>query len=293
MTEDKEVTAVFSKAGCPAQTVNHTLIVEASGEGTVSPKAGRHKFEENEEVSLQAEPADGWSFFHWIVEDETETKEYNEQNISIKMTGRVKATAVFAKPFTPPTSYRIKVDREGEGIITPWKGTRFLRRNEVVNLQAEPARGWEFKEWLIKDEDGTSQLFDENISFKMERDIDVTAVFVKALAPTSYTLTVNVEGEGTVTPAIGTHEFLENEQAEQKGESLKDFISHSRGSSRWNQKEETPALPGRGLISIEACKIEPVAPRDIGIIFAVHNDQQVVVIAAFFDQPGIDGLKIS
>ncbi len=214
MTEDKEVTAVFSTAGCPAQTVNHILIVETSGDGTVTPNPGTHEFEENEEVSLQAEPADGWNFFHWVIEDETETKEYDEQNISIKMTGRIKAIAVFAKPLTPPTSYRIRVDREGEGIITPWKGTRFLRRNEEVNLQAEPALGWEFKEWIIEDEDGTSQLSDENISFKMERDIDVTAIFVKALAPTSYTLTINVEGEGTVTPAIGTHEFLENKQAE-------------------------------------------------------------------------------
>ncbi len=213
MSEDKKITAVFSKAGCPAQTVNHTLTVETQGEGTVTPNPGTHEFEENQEVSLKATPAAGWNFTHWIIVDNAGTKEYEEREIHLKMAGSIKATAVFEQ-IIPPTSYTLTVSTEGEGTVTPAVGTHEILENEQTELQANPAEGWEFVEWIIEDESGTIKLQEKNISLTMDSDKNAQAVFNKIVVPATYILTISTEGQGGVTPAMGTHEIVENEQIE-------------------------------------------------------------------------------
>ncbi len=266
MTEDKEVKAVFSKRGCPAQTVSHVLTVEARGEGTVTPKAGTHTFEEDQEVSLQAEPAAGWNFVHWIVVDKAGTKEYEEREIHLKMASAVKATAVFAKPIIPPTSYTLTVSKEGEGTVTPIVGTHELSESEQTELQAAPAEGWEFVKWVIEDESGTTQLQDKNIFLTMDGNKTALALFAETVPVTSYILNVSREGEGTVTPIVGAHEFLENEQAEltadpAEGWEFVKWVIESEGEiTELAEQNITLAMDGNKAVKAEFSKADEPIP---------------------------------
>jgi formylglycine-generating enzyme required for sulfatase activity len=52
-----------SLAGC--QKTQHSLTITVSGNGTTSPAAGTHKYDEGQSVPITATPAANWHFDHW------------------------------------------------------------------------------------------------------------------------------------------------------------------------------------------------------------------------------------
>ena len=85
--------------------------------------------------------------------------------------------------------YTLSVTVIGGGSVSP-DGGEYLE-GSTLQLRATPDAGWDFARW-----EGDLTGSDNPASVVMDRDRAVTAVFVEG--PSIYTLTVNVEGNGTV-----------------------------------------------------------------------------------------------
>ncbi len=99
----------------------------------------------------------------------------------------------------PQRTLTMSVD--GQGSTSPSVGSHNYNEGQTVSIFASPATGWAFSNWVGDVASPNSQ----STTVTMDEDKTVTAVFFEL--PT-YTLTMAVSGEGTVTPSPGnyTHE---------------------------------------------------------------------------------------
>ncbi len=97
---------------------------------------------------------------------------------------------------TPQFSLTINV--EGEGTTDPVEGVHYYDYEEEVNVTAYPAVGWVFSHWS-----GDVESTEDQISVVMDENKTVTAHFVRD----TFSLTINVEGEGTTDPVEGVHYY--------------------------------------------------------------------------------------
>ena len=126
---------------------NYTLTINTEGEGTVNPEKGSHEYEEGTEVSLEANPVDGWEFVEWTGHEES-----TDNPIIFNMPSEdVELTAYFEKIKTAYfevdiTDYPEDVVGEGEEIVVGYtventgdiEGTRdieFFVNNELVDSE--------------------------------------------------------------------------------------------------------------------------------------------------------------
>lgn len=192
LESDMRVTAVFSEP-----IVSYTLTVATEGQGTVEPGAGTHSYASGEDVAVVATPADGWAFDYW---EGDATGTANE--ISILMDGDKSITAVFRElgPY-----YNLLTAVIGNGTITPTEGIshRYLV-DTAVSVSATPDLGWVLDHW----EDALTGNTSPN-TVVMTEDKQVTAVFVPD--GFDYTLSINVDGDGTTSPSAGTHRAMSGE----------------------------------------------------------------------------------
>jgi uncharacterized repeat protein (TIGR02543 family) len=176
--EAKEVTALFEK-------LEHDLTVNIEGEGDVYEQIVYGKtsgYEHGTPVELTAVPAEGWRFVEW--EGDLDGPVNPAQ---IMLDNPKEVTAVFERK-----EYDLSIQTEGEGTVTEeviQAKTSSHEYGTVVELTATPAEGWEFAEWT-----GDASGSDEVIQVTVDEAKEVTAVF----EANTYTLTVNVDGRGTV-----------------------------------------------------------------------------------------------
>ncbi len=194
MDSDKSVTAVFE------EIPTYQLTVNTDGDGSVVVDPDQTEYEEGTEVTLTADPADGWNFVEWTG-DATGT----DSTVTITMDSDKSVTAVFEEEEEPPAEYDLTISIDGEGSTDPAEGTHTYTEGETVTVEATPAEGWQFVEWT-GDETGT----DATIDITMDSDKSITAVFEEEVV--EYDLTINIDGEGSTDPAEGTHTYEEGEE---------------------------------------------------------------------------------
>jgi ligand-binding SRPBCC domain-containing protein len=132
-------------------------------------------------VELMATPAKGWKFVEW---QGAVTGAENPQQITVESPKEV--TAVFEKK-----SYELTVNTDGEGAVEEnvVKGKSYNYKT-TVELTANPSSGWKFVEWQ-----GAVTGTDNPAQVTIDDAKEVTAVFEKK----SFSLTTNIEGEGSIT----------------------------------------------------------------------------------------------
>jgi uncharacterized repeat protein (TIGR02543 family) len=103
---------------------------------------------------------------------------------------------------TPAAVYQLTMQVVGSGSTNPAVGTHDYSASTVVDVEAFPAAGWQFTGWS-DDLTGTTN----PTTITVDADKSVTATFTE-VAPTQYTLTVNITGQGSVTldPTGGTYD---------------------------------------------------------------------------------------
>ncbi len=176
----KSVTAVFERR-------NYPLTVEVEGEGTVSERVVQAKTTDyafETVVELTAEASTGWVFVEWRG-DVSGT----QNPVQVEVDGAKSVTAVFKE------LYPLTVEVEGEGVVSErvvQPKTTDYAFETVVELTAEASTGWVFVEWR-GDVSGTQN----PVQVEMNDAKSVTAVFKEL-----YPLTVEVEGEGTVSERV-------------------------------------------------------------------------------------------
>ncbi len=167
------------------------LAINIEGKGNTEPLEGTHTYVKGTEVTVTATPDEGWYFDGWTGDHENANRE-----ITIIIDDNKILTANFDEIREGEQVLTINVD--GEGTTEPKPGDHIYDKGEEVTIKGIPEEGWYFVEWT-GDHEGT----EDKLTITMDEDKEVTAHF----AIHEYTLTVNVEGEGTTDPEEGIHSY--------------------------------------------------------------------------------------
>jgi len=103
-------------------------------------------------------------------------------------------------------TYTLTVNLVGHGTVTQTPSQTTYLYGDAVTLTATPDAGWRFDGWS-----GDLESAANPTTLMMDDSKAVTATFtLQPAGPVSYTLTIAVagDGQGTVTPGVGVHEYL-------------------------------------------------------------------------------------
>ncbi|WP_234571956.1 InlB B-repeat-containing protein [Rhodohalobacter sp. 614A] len=192
--------------------------VNPSEAGSVNPSSG--EFDEGTEVELTVTPNEHWVFNGWQGDHSG-----NRNPASIVMDSDKSITAQFIK-----REYPLTINVEGEGSVQEeviQQKTTDYPHGTIVQLTANPAEGWEFIEWS-----GNIEGNENPKTITINEDISVTAVFEIQ----SFSITVQVEGEGSVILNPDKEEYEQGEEIEVTAEAEEGWIfSHWEGDTTGNK----------------------------------------------------------
>jgi hypothetical protein len=172
--------------------VYYTLTVNTpDGNGTVavSPESGPYL--ENTPVTLTATPNSGYELASWSGTDD-------DTSIELTNTVTMNSNKVVNVYFTEIT-YSLTVTSTGEGTLSVEPNQDEYVINSVVSIQATASEGWLFDHW----EGDVAYPNSASTTVTMDSDKAVNAVFTQI----TYTLTMAVDGNGSVTPSTGDHSY--------------------------------------------------------------------------------------
>ncbi len=178
MDSDKELTAHFGELGY------YELDLDIDGDGVVEVIPDQEEYIEGTEVTLKANPDEGWYFSGWSGD-----LEGSERKVTIMMDSDKELTAHFEE--LGDDEHVLTIDVEGEGTTEPAPGDHVYVEGKEVEVEGNAAEGWTFVEWT-----GDHQSTDEKIYIVIDEDKEITALFEEELI--YFELTVNCEGKGTV-----------------------------------------------------------------------------------------------
>src|SRR5690625_465969 len=213
MNSDKSITAFFTERDYP-------LTIEIIGEGTVAEEIIQAKITDYPYatiVQLTANPAGGWGFVGWEGD-----LEGNENPETITIDGEKTVTAVFEIQ-----SFSITVQIEGEGSVTLNPDKEEYEPGEEIEATAEAEEGWIFSHW-----EGDLEGNENPETITIDGEKTVTAVFEIQ----SFSITAQIEGEGSVTLNPDKEEYEPGEEIEATAEAEEGWIfSHWEGDITGNE----------------------------------------------------------
>lgn len=176
ISSDVSLTANFE------EIPQYSLQVTSTGEGTVVPQSGT--FYEGDTVVITASASTGWHFENWggSIDDSINP-------VTVIMDSDNNITASFSRNI-----YSLSVIMDGQGTATPSSGS--FEYGDTVTLEATADQGWNFTGWS-----GDLNETSNPASIVMDSDKDITAHFKEIL----HSLSVSVDGEGTVSPDSGSY----------------------------------------------------------------------------------------
>lgn len=153
MNEHQTVAAVFRRV--------YTLIIMREGTGDLDPPAGQYVFAAGADVTIQANPAEGWVFDGWRY-DATGA----EPVIHLAMDANHRVKAVFKRLRT------VIIAVEGQGTCSPPPGVHTYPEGIIITLRATPDMGHLFTGW-----EGDASGDNPVIELALDADKQVTGVF--------------------------------------------------------------------------------------------------------------------
>jgi len=200
MNSNYTITANFSES----PEGENTLTIAVNGNGTTIPAVGSHNYPIGAVIDIKAYPDTGWKFVNWSGSTGT-IADVNDPTTTITMNKDYTITANFAEVEADECTLTMAVN--GNGTTIPEVGSHIYTLGEVVNITAIPDEGWQFDSWTGDVADPSSA----STNITMDSDKTVTANFSEVVVepPEEYTLTMAVNGNGTTTPAVGSHTYEE------------------------------------------------------------------------------------
>lgn len=197
MTSPKDITAEFVSPG------DHTLTISKSGAGAANgdtfPVPGVHAFLTGRTATVAADPGAGY-FGGW-----TGSLTSNQPVFTFTMSQDRALNAVFAN-----FGRTLTLNSAAGGTVDPPPGTYRLTNDLVVRITAVVrVPGWEFKTWTGDIEANLLNL--PSVEFPMDGNRVITPVF--GADDKAWTLTLNVNGIGTTSPAVPFLRYYDDEVA--------------------------------------------------------------------------------
>ncbi|MDG5786764.1 tetratricopeptide repeat protein [Evansella sp. AB-P1] len=143
---------------------NKFLTHDIIGEGKLHISPTEEAYEINSEITIEAEPNNGWSFVEWggdITGD--------ENPITLTMDDHKRIEAIFQRK-----TYQLSLITTGHGEIVSSSLATSYDHGDMVTLTARPRSGWKFERWTGGIESNSS-----SVSFVMDNDKYVQAIFVR------------------------------------------------------------------------------------------------------------------
>lgn len=137
----------------------------------------------NSGVAAFVAPAAGTYIFTLTVND---GKASDEDTVKVEVVNQL-----------PSNKVRLDVEIVGQGAVVPASGLYAL--NSTITLKATAFDGWRFARW-----EGDLSETSTQVQVFMDRSKSVRAIFVRA-DQINYTLSVTIQGQGTVQPAGGVY----------------------------------------------------------------------------------------
>jgi Leucine-rich repeat (LRR) protein len=194
MNADKTAVAHFANTG-------FSLAVQQTGQGTVDPPVGAYALAEGTVVPLTATASIAeWRFVYWQGDIGDSDPFSNTISVPIDADRTVKAI------FAPVSQSLVSLRVNGPGNSAPAAGDYFYDNGASVYLAALPKPGAVFTHWsggVSGQQANLKQFF-----YTVDGDTEITANFAQGQT----SLTIELEGQGTVTPAPGTYTHLNTDQ---------------------------------------------------------------------------------
>ena len=206
MDGNKSVTANFREI----TEIEYVLtVISSTGGAVVEPGEGSYSHVPGSVVDLVAVADPGYEFVRWSGDTGT-VANTEDHETTVTMDDNYTITAEFKQEVEIDT-HELTVGIQGEGTVEvdgDMVGLPYSHEYDhgaVVTLRAIPATGWEFVEW-------TGHAFGANteVTLTMDGDKSVTGVFEEIEEPpeiVNYTLTLDMVGEGTTDPSVGSHTY--------------------------------------------------------------------------------------
>jgi uncharacterized repeat protein (TIGR02543 family) len=171
----------------------HKLSIELNGQGSVFPPSGNYDYVEGTIVNISATPDTGCRFAGWT----GEVNNKNAPSTSVTMDKDKKIIANFSC-----STHTLTIEVHGGGSVTPSPGTHSYNKDTTVEITATPDNSNRFDGWTGNVENADQ----EKTTVIMDSDKTIIANFSEQL----FILTMELEGAGSVTPSVGTHQYREN-----------------------------------------------------------------------------------
>jgi uncharacterized repeat protein (TIGR02543 family) len=173
MTRSQVITATFIQD-------EYVLAVNANGDGTVAVEPNQATYIYGEMVTLTATAEAGWTFTDWSGDLSS-----TDNPATFAIVGNTSISATFAQD-----EYTLTVDTDGDGSVTVEPNQATHLYGEMVTLTATAEAGWTFTGWS-----GDLSSTDNPATFAIVGNTSISATF----AQDEYTLTVDTDGDGSVT----------------------------------------------------------------------------------------------
>ena len=198
---DLSLTAVFERKAPAKATLS--VGVSAGGSGTVSINGETQTsitVDQGTTVVLEAQANEGYVFSHW------KNSEGRQVGTTAKLTYKVEKdetlTAVFDKnaPAKATLSVGVSPEKSGSVLINGETQTSItVEQGKEVSLEAQANKGYNFSHW--KNSEGRQVGTTAKLTYKVEKDETLTAVFeaVKPVKKSTLTVGVSPERSGSVS----------------------------------------------------------------------------------------------
>jgi hypothetical protein len=183
MDDFKVITATFTQD-------QYELSMQVVGNGGVDQTPNQPFYLYNDQVSLLAHPAAGWSFAGWSGDLTS-----SDNAARLFMDGHKTITATFTQ-----NHYSLQIHSIGHGRVDRSPNQADYVYDKEVQLTARPAVGWGFAGWS-----GAAMASTNPYSLVITDHLAITATFIQG----SYPLTITTSGAGSVTrnPNQDSHHY--------------------------------------------------------------------------------------
>jgi tungstate transport system substrate-binding protein len=154
------------------ETVEYTVTIQSSLNGTSVPSAGAHDYAANSSVVFAGIPNSGYKFDYWVIDGAVVTENPTTKTVTVNMTVAPFFT-LQAQPTPTPTTELVTIQAVQNGTTTPPPGTLAYLYGANVTLAATASNGYKFDHWQI----GTTTSTENPVTITITTDLTVTPVF--------------------------------------------------------------------------------------------------------------------
>ena len=235
--KDETLIAVFDKNAPAKATLSVGAGPEKSGSVLINGETQTSiTVEQGKEVSLEAQANKGYNFSHW------KNSEGRQVETTAKLTYKVEKdetlTAVFDKNAPAKATLTVGVSPEKSGSVSingEAQTSITIEQGKEVSLEAQANKGYNFSHW--KNSEGRQVGTTAKLTYKVEKDETLTAVFeaVKPVKKSTLTVGVSPERSGSVSINGETQTSITVEQG--KEVSLEAQANKGYNFSHWKNSE--------------------------------------------------------